>query len=211
MIRVEGLDRTVPRSAVMQPAPTLSDSRAILIKGTASKVSKDPTETERQLFRDAIGPVRPIEAVPLPKAPRPRPLPRHSQADEADVLRNLGREQPVLEGAESGEVLSYIAPGYAHRYLRRLIRGQYLIADEIDLHHLDLRRARELLASFLRHSQLGGRLCLRLIHGKGGQNGSVLKAMVEQELVRRSDVIAFHSAPPRQGGTGAVDVLLRPR
>jgi DNA-nicking Smr family endonuclease len=174
-------------------------------------VSKDPTEAERQLFRDAIGPVRLIDTPPLPQAPLPRPLPRLSRADDADVLRSLSREQPVLEGAESGEVLSYIAPGYAHRYLRRLIRGQYVIADEIDLHHLDLRRARELLAGFLRHSQQGGRLCLRLIHGKGGQTGSILKAMVEQELVRRSDVIAFHSAPPGQGGTGAVDVLLRPR
>jgi DNA-nicking Smr family endonuclease len=174
-------------------------------------MSTEPTDAERQLFRDAIGPVRQIEATTLPAPPRPRPLPRHSQADEAEVLRSLGREQPIREGAESGEVLSYIAPGYAHRYLRRLIRGQYVVADEIDLHHLDLRRARELLAGFLRHCQSEGRLCLRLIHGKGGQKGSVIKAMVEQELVRRSDVIAFHSAPQRQGGTGAVDVLLRPR
>ena len=111
--------------------------------------------------------------------------------------------------AESGDVLSYLAPGYRRRWLRRLIRGQFVIADQIDLHHLDLKRAGRVLSEFLKASRASDRLCLRIIHGKGGARGSVLKAMVERDLTRRIEVIAFHSAPRDQGGTGAVDVLLR--
>lgn len=166
-------------------------------------------EAASELFRQAIGPVRRIEVQAPPQPPRPRPAARQRQADEAAVLADMGGEQPVVEGAESGEVLSYLAPGYPRRYLRRLIRSHYVISDSLDLHHLEVRRAREVLALFLRQARQEGHYCLRLIHGKGGAQGSPLKAMVELELLRRSEVIAFHSAPANQGGTGAVDVLLR--
>ena len=61
--------------------------------------------------------------------------------------------------------------------------------------------------------------CVRIIHGKG-MHGSgsiasrdvpVLKNLVDRLLRQRADVLAFHSAPPAQGGTGAVLVLLAPR
>ena len=38
----------------------------------------------------------------------------------------------------------------------------------------------------------------------------VLKNLVDRLLRQRADVLAFHSAPPAQGGTGAVLVLLAP-
>lgn len=168
-----------------------------------------PDEDDRDLFRQAIGEVRRIHAESPPAPPRPRPAPRQRQADDAAVLRDLASEQPIREGAESGEVLSYIAPGYPRRYLRRLIRSHYVISDSIDLHHLEVQRAREVMALFLRQARNEGHFCLRIIHGKGGAKGSPLKAMVELELLRRAEVVAFHSAPANQGGTGAVDVLLR--
>jgi DNA-nicking Smr family endonuclease len=37
----------------------------------------------------------------------------------------------------------------------------------------------------------------------------VLKALVDRMLRQRGDVLAFASAPPAQGGTGATLVLLR--
>jgi Uncharacterized protein conserved in bacteria len=36
----------------------------------------------------------------------------------------------------------------------------------------------------------------------------VLKNLVDRVLRQRGDVLAFHSAPPAQGGTGALLVLL---
>jgi len=50
------------------------------------------------------------------------------------------------------------------------------------------------------------------VHGKGRrsrQPGPVLKGLVDHWLRQRDDVLAFCSARPADGGTGAVYVLLR--
>ena len=52
---------------------------------------------------------------------------------------------------------------------------------------------------------------MRIIHGKGGDGVPVLKNLVDRTLRQRGEVLAFHSAPPSQGGTGAVLVLLARR
>ena len=55
---------------------------------------------------------------------------------------------------------------------------------------------------------------MRIIHGKGLQSDGgapVLKNLVDRLLRLRNDVLAFHSAPTGQGGTGAVLVLLARR
>lgn len=73
-------------------------------------------------------------------------------------------------------------------------------------------QARVELRAFLAESVAGGIRCVRVVHGKGirsGQRGPVLKASVNGWLRRWDDVLAFVSAPPRDGGTGAVYVLLR--
>jgi len=53
--------------------------------------------------------------------------------------------------------------------------------------------------------------CVRIIHGKGlrsGHRGPVLKAAVNAVLRRTGAVLAYVSARPVDGGTGAVYVLL---
>jgi DNA-nicking Smr family endonuclease len=81
---------------------------------------------------------------------------------------------------------------------------------ELDLHHLPSAEAERLLKAFLTRARDDGRACVRVIHGKGlrSESGPVLKAMVDGLLRHRGDVLAFASAPPAQGGTGAVLVLL---
>ena len=54
--------------------------------------------------------------------------------------------------------------------------------------------------------------CVRIVHGKGlrsGPRGPVLKASVNRWLRQWDDVLAFVTAPVRDGGTGAIYVLLR--
>ena len=56
--------------------------------------------------------------------------------------------------------------------------------------------------------------CVRIVHGKGLRSrpgGPVLKGLADLVLRRHGDVLAFASARPSQGGTGAVVVLLKPR
>ena len=55
---------------------------------------------------------------------------------------------------------------------------------------------------------------MRIVHGKGRNSEErlpVLKNLVDRVLRQRADVLAFHSPPVAQGGTGAVLVLLQKR
>ena len=55
--------------------------------------------------------------------------------------------------------------------------------------------------------------CVRIVHGKGlrsGHRGPVLKSTVSGVLRRTGAVLAYVSARPVDGGTGAVYVLLSP-
>jgi DNA-nicking Smr family endonuclease len=82
----------------------------------------------------------------------------------------------------------------------------------LDLHGQSGAEASEKLRQFIHQSQFSGKQAVRVVHGKGyGSVGRqpVLKSVVNQVLQQLPSVLAFCSAKERDGGTGAVDVLLR--
>ena len=170
-------------------------------------------EHERRLFREAVA-----DAVPLksrrtpPRHPRPRPEARFRRADEEQALAESRADarNPDELGAEPQ--LAFLAPGVQQRVLRKLRRGQVPVQAVLDLHGSTQTAARLELAQFLDGSIARGLTCVRVIHGKGrgsGPQGPVLKRAVARWLARRRDVMAYASARPVDGGTGAVYVLLR--
>lgn len=172
----------------------------------------DLPEDDAALFRAAVGPLR--ELKPPPEAQRkapPAPLPRQFERDENEALA----ASKLSTGAESdADALSYRRPEVPARVLRRLRRGLYAVQDEIDLHQLLAAQAEEVLRLFLNDARSHDRRCVRIIHGKGLHSkgdGPVLKPLVDRMLSRRGDVLAYTSAPPAQGGSGAVLVLLATR
>jgi len=133
------------------------------------------------------------------------------EADERAVLDELLEHDPE-EFAETGEGLMYRAPGLQESAFRRLRRGTYRIEAELDLHGMNSERAKVALHQFLAESIAQGLRCVRVIHGKGlrsSHQGPVLKQRVDRWLRRTKHVLAFVSARPQHGGTGAVYVLLR--
>lgn len=175
---------------------------------------KDPgADEDAALFRDAIGPVRRLPAAPeTPRGPRAEPRAHMAERDEREARSEFER---LLEAGplEAGDALRYRRDEISPRMLRRLARGQYAVQDELDLHHADAREAETMLRQFLAEVRDAGIGCVRIVHGKGlhADGAPALKNLVDRLLRRRADVLAFHSAPPAQGGTGAVLVLLRPR
>jgi DNA-nicking Smr family endonuclease len=165
------------------------------------------------LFEQAVGPVRRMaDRAIAPSRPRPPPEPLQSLLDEARVPLELTRTLIDPAEIEVGEELSYLKDSLSPRLLRRLKRGQFSIADEIDLHQMNTEVARSAVKLFLDECQREGKLCVKIIHGKGLRSraqGPVLKRLVDGLLRRRGDVLAFASAPPAEGGTGAVVVLMR--
>jgi DNA-nicking Smr family endonuclease len=170
-------------------------------------------DDDSRLFREAIGDVRPLEPVPPPPtAAKPAPHPHMLDADEAAVpgeLLDMAFDPALLE---IGEELSYLRDGYPPKLLRQLKRGQFSVQDDIDLHQMNAAAAQASIVTFLAEAKRNGWRCVRIVHGKGLRSrsaGPVLKGLTDRMLRRRDDVIAFASARPALGGTGAVVVLLR--
>lgn len=176
-------------------------------------MSHPEDEDPAALFRAAIGPVTPLRAVETPAIARPRPKPRARMAEQDDELargefaRLLATSTPL----EAGDVASYRRDNLPPRMFQRLKRGQYSAQDELDLHGATVAQAELLLREFLAEAHAHEFGCVRIIHGKGRQSDGgapVLKNLMDRALRLRNDVLAFHSAPPNQGGTGALLVLL---
>jgi DNA-nicking Smr family endonuclease len=180
-----------------------------MAKPRAPKISDE----DLRLFAEAVGPVRQIQSQErADERPRPAPEPRQFLLDEARVTDELMHSTIDPADVEVGEELSYLKDGLSPRVLRRLKRGHFSIADEIDLHQMTTDVARVAVKEFLDHSRDHGNLCVKIIHGKGLRSraeGPVIKRLVDGLLRRRGDVLAFASAKPAEGGTGAVVVLMK--
>ena len=179
----------------------------------------DPRDEDLELFRQAVGPVRPVDAPPLPPSPpKPKPRARMAERDEAAAASEfrLALDEQLL-GA--GDVLSHRVESLPPATFQRLKRGELSAQEELDLHGLTATQAQSLLREFLADARRHGLGCVRIIHGKGrsaaelDSSGAapVLKNLVDRVRRHRADVLGFHSAPPAQGGTGAVVVLLAKR
>ena len=170
------------------------------------------SEEDAALFRNAAGDVRVIEDDRAPARrnrpkPRPKPTARISRPDASEEKPGNSIRAPERDGEQL-----FVRPGLQQKQVRRLRRGQIPIAAEADLHGTRIHEARELLEEFLRDCRAEGLRCVRVIHGKGlgSRDGhAVLKWEVDSWLRQHDGVMAFCTAQPRDGGTGAVYVLLK--
>jgi DNA-nicking Smr family endonuclease len=173
----------------------------------------DKEEDEGALFRRAMQGVEPLKrSARAPAARRKtRPHARFTRAERAAVLReSLGMGEDLYE-VQAGDELLFRRAGVSETVLRRLRRGQYRVEAEIDLHGMIVPEATAQLADFLRQARARDLRCIRVIHGKGlrsGTRGPVVKNTVNALLRRCDPVLAFASARPVAGGTGATLVLL---
>lgn len=172
-------------------------------------------DDDLELFRKAVAGARPLpqERHDL-RPPPPAPAAAFRRADERAAL-----DESLLHGAddlgvESGDELHYGREHVPASVMKALRRGHYAIEDELDLHGLTAVEAREALRAFLASARSRRLACVRVVHGKGrgsGPRGPVLKKSVNLWLRKHEEVLAFSSARPAQGGTGALYVLLRAR
>lgn len=173
-----------------------------------------PSEEDILLFRTAAGPVIPVrqDTVADRAVIKPQPVPLQSLADSRLVLMEMSAGPFNPDILETGDELQYRRDGVQDRLFRKLKTGQIRIQAELDLHGLSVVSARKHVTEFLTKCRTGERNCVRIIHGKGlgSLNGEpVLKKQLGRWLQRRDDVLAYCTARPADGGTGAVYVLLK--
>ena len=170
------------------------------------------SDEDAALFRRETENVRPLDDERAPvyrrrPVPRPRTHPRDRQAEPPEPAS----PESIRHGERDGEQL-FVRPGLQTKHVRNLRRGRIPVTAEADLHGMRIREARPLLARFLAECRRDGVRCARVIHGKGlGSRGghAVLKWEVDRWLREHPGVMAFCTAQPRDGGTGAVYVLLK--
>jgi DNA-nicking Smr family endonuclease len=174
------------------------------------------SEEEVFLFWEAVADAAPLPAcdkLPLPKLKPKTPGQRYrreaaQRGEEMDFL-----PATFIELIPPEAILSFKRPGVQPGVFRKLKAGEYPVEAILDLHHMTVLKARREVYRFVQECWHSEVRCALVIHGKGrGQEGeprALLKSCVACWLPRFSEVLAFHSAQRRDGGTGAVYVLLK--
>ncbi len=166
---------------------------------------------DRELFRGFIGKVRRlnVDRVHLQKKKKPLPVPKKGSIgfDASEMDAGL----PILAELSVADTVDFVGPGVQKNVLRKLKMGFFGIDAELDLHGLTAHQAKRLLTGFLQRCSVSQQRCIHIIHGKGYRSPGqkpVLKNKLNLWLRQHPDVLAFCSASPADGGTGAVYVLL---
>lgn len=173
---------------------------------------KPEKKSDSDLFLDAIGKVIPIKSDKRSIVPtqKPRFFPQKKSPQITDKLSFANTE--AVETLHAEDTFSYIASGLQKSVLKKMRRGHYGLDADLDLHGLTSAEARREMLKFLHYCEQDGCRCVRIIHGKGYRsenNLPVLKNDLNIWLRQRQEVQAFCSAAQKEGGTGAVIVLLR--
>jgi DNA-nicking Smr family endonuclease len=150
-----------------------------------------------------------------------RTKPAHPPADESrqviEQLQGLVRGSVELDITFSDEYIEGAVQGFSRKLMKKLKRGELPVQDFIDLHGLTRQEAETEVTNFLLESFKSGLRCVLIVHGRGlnsPENLPVLKEGLPQWLNRgrvRKVVLAFATARPYDGGTGATYVFLRNR
>jgi DNA-nicking Smr family endonuclease len=177
---------------------------------SSKKSSKKSSNDEIELFRREMEGVKPLADDRVILTP-PQPAPRRRADTEASASSGFAVREHAAP-VDPDEELFFARSGPQHKLLRRLKRGELPVEASLDLHGHTLAAAGDLLANFLQTATGSGFRCVLVVHGKGHRSEAgrpVLKSQVNQWLRDHPAVLAFCSAVPRDGGGGAVYILLQ--
>jgi DNA-nicking Smr family endonuclease len=181
-----------------------------------SPVERQHDDSEETLFSRAMeGVVRSSwRHAPIPS---PFPSPQSNGSQELEDLRLM---QAAIAGDSLASMLDH--PEYIEgwvdlagkRFLPHLRSGLYSIQGQIDLHGLSQTEARQLVEGFILNMTRFHECCVKIIHGRGinSNDKAVLKDSLQRWFSTRRlarHVVAYASAPAKDGGVGAIYVLLR--
>ena len=182
----------------------------------AKKLKLIISKEDSELFRREVGNVRPLrhDKITLRRLPvKPvKSISHQAQLEQRPPAHDMLSDDMDVETLETSDEMLFVRSGMQHGLLRKLRRGQFGINGQLDLHGLTIPEARHALAGFLHTRQARGAQCVVIIHGKGygsQHKQPILKNKVNSWLQQHTEVLAFCSAQPADGGTGAVYVLLR--
>lgn len=149
------------------------------------------------------------------KKPRPKDKDldyRRAAAITDEDRFDQGMSDELRTLVDSEEALVFAQPGIQLRVMRKLKNGNPPWQEGLDLHGYTVSEAREELGRFIRQAQYKDIRSVIVVHGKAhNEDGTpaILKSYVNDWLRQMPAVLAFISAQPKDGGTGALYVLLK--
>lgn len=183
------------------------------------KIDEASVANDMELFLKEIEGVTPLPERPTrlffhcPKGLPPKPKSK-IQRDRLSFFQHVYGETRIDVCHKEGFVEG-CAPNVSKELMSKLRAGRFSYQAYLDLHGFKKEDAQLELNRFILRSYALGITCVLVIHGKGynsKETGPILKEMVPYWLSTsplRKIVLAFCSARPYDGGTGALYVLLR--
>ena len=159
------------------------------------------------LFRSTVGSVTPLPKDNRISASKPPRKPVFGESENTSSIADVLSDHFPEETREE-----YLSNGISRATIRKLRKGTWPIQDRLDLHGLTSDGARIVLQQFLHDATQRQYRCILVVHGKGlnSQGGeAVLRKLVRHWLMQHTDVLGFCDAAPKEGGSGAVLVLLK--
>lgn len=169
----------------------------------------DASDNDEDLFRQHIGDIKPVTNTKVLHPRQRKKLVKRTEVDEIELAKySVDQLDPV----KNDDSLSFSRSGVQFKQLKKLRQGKFPCQAECDLHGLTRAQAEQTLNHFIDHCLQQQYRYVRIVHGKGyrsEQQQPVLKNYLNHALRELVDVLAFCSAQPKDGGQGAVYVLLR--
>lgn len=170
------------------------------------------TEEDKNTFRNAMRGVKPLiqTKTPTESSYQPKkPIKMRSIEEEPEPTYYFS-DYEKLELVGTEDKLEFFRSGIQHKIIRNLRKGQYNVEAVLDLHGKTIEEARETLGKFLSYCQQNGIRHVIIIHGKGRSHSKpIIKNKLNHWLRQTEQVLAFCSAAPKDGSSGALYVLLR--
>ena len=184
---------------------------------TAPVVAPVQQDDDLALFNQAMRGVKTIdnsniakiETNNVRKKPDAKTLAKRAAAEGPTETEHaeLSDTHAMLNPVASQATLSYRIATLQHKVFEDLKAGNVRWYEAVDLHGCTVEEARTAVLEIIQIAKNENQNVIKIVHGKGPE--AILKSYVNSWLRQHRDVLAFVSAPEKQGGTGAVLVLLK--
>ncbi|VAW45655.1 Uncharacterized protein conserved in bacteria [hydrothermal vent metagenome] len=180
-------------------------------------------EEDKSLFLSEMNDVSPLKTQNKTDKYQQEVLKKQAQATVKSVKKRQ-RTHAESEEVASNVILSHVAPVHSHESIMyhqkgirlqdfsKLKKGAFTNQAQLDLHGYTSEEAHSAITQFIAHAYQEKLRYVRIVHGKGYNAEAqfpILKNLVNQTLRTLTTILAFCSAPEKDGGAGAVNILIK--
>lgn len=198
-----------------EPVSLLSQKQ---VRKTVKQLDSEHVDDDKVLFMQAMHGVSQLEdknvRTPTNAGKKAKPdaatLSKRAAAQGGEHIElgaGLSDMQALLNPVAGEAYLSYKHPTLQNKIFDQLKQGKLRWYDAVDVHGCTIEEARVAMTQLISQAKQNNETSVKIVHGKGQE--AILKTCVNGWLRQLPEVLAFCSAPPKDGGNGAVLVLLK--